>query len=83
MVTQIPQVPAQPSEHPGGMRLTRLRYRPQSRENLVKIQKRLGPYMVRIDTLLSMFLLPDFECLQQLAALSQKTQNLRRLGKAP
>jgi len=29
----------------------------------------LGPYRVRIDNLLSMFLRPDFECLQQLVNL--------------
>jgi hypothetical protein len=30
-------------------------------------RSKLGPYGVRIDNLLSMFLRPDFECLQQLA----------------
>jgi hypothetical protein len=43
-------------------------YRTAPRGPLFRAQarKRVGPYRVRIDNLLSMFLRPDFECLQQL-----------------
>ena len=46
-------------------------YRTAPRGPLFRAQARksVGPYRVRIDNLLSMFLRPDFECLQQLANL--------------
>src|SRR5271157_1299349 len=43
--------------------------RPPGRDHHLMGGLTVGPYRVRIDNLLSMFLRPDFECLQQLANL--------------